>query len=219
MARRLRIIGIETPLDFYHAPFELLKKSFGINGERWYLRLRGYEVDKLQTTRRMIGHQNTITPNPATTKAEVLSVANELTYKAAVRMRASELAATSVAVWIRYNDRTYWGRVLRTRSPFFDSRTFYGHIQTILQKWTLAKPVRLVSVTAFDLVPFKAMTHSMFDPTEKSEQLSAALDNIEHRYGRFTIRPASQLITGELSDQVGFGNAAQSVKDLEYVGG
>lgn len=216
MARRLHDIGISTPLAFYRAPFELLKKTFGINGERWYLRLRGYEVDQIKTTRRMIGHQNTITPQPATSRDQVLSVASQLVYKAAVRLRASELAARNVAVYVRFTDRTYWGKSLRTHSPFFDSRTFFAHVASLLEGWQPPKPVRLVSVTSSDLVPFASLSGSLFDPPYRFERLSEALDIIEHKFGRHTIVPAASLLSHRVVDQVGFGNAPHTAATLNF---
>ncbi|HVE80775.1 MAG TPA: hypothetical protein VNA68_01385 [Candidatus Dormibacteraeota bacterium] len=215
MARRLGSMGIQTPLDFYQAPYSLLKSRLGVNGERWYLRLRGYEVDLAVTKRRMIGHQNTIIPRPASTTGEVLSVASRLTYKAAVRLRASGLAAQSVTVYVRFADRSYWGKTLKTRSPFFDSSTFFAHVQKILAGWSPPRPVRLVSVTATDLIPIQATTLRLFDPTDKAEKLSEALDEIDLRFGRNTIKPARQLLGGKIIDQVGFGNAPDTALALK----
>ena len=215
MARRLEAIGVTTPLAFYQAPYALLKRHFGVNGERWYLRLRGYEVDNRPTTRRMIGHQTTIVPDPATTRTEVLGVASQLCYKAAVRLRAASLAAQSIQVTLRFTDRSYWTRILRTHTPFWDSRTFFTHTSTILAAWTPQKPVRLVSVSGCDLVPHSALTMPLFDAPVRSEQLSRAIDEIESRFGRRSIAPASQLLGAQVTDRVGFGNAGQVAVELK----
>lgn len=215
MARRLQVLGIETSLDFYQASYSLLKHHFGVNGERWYLRLRGYEVDNRATTRRIIGHQTTIVPNPATTPAEVMSVASQLCYKAAARLRAASLAARSVHVALRLTDRTYWTRTLRTHTPFWDSRTFFLHTSSLLSSWEPHKPVRLVSVSAFDLLPWSALTTPLFDPPINSERLSRAMGEIDMRFGRNTIAPATQLLSQQVIDRVGFGNAGQTAVELK----
>jgi DNA polymerase IV len=215
MARRLEVIGIKTPLAFYQAPYALLKRHFGVNGERWYLRLRGYEVDNRPTTRRIIGHQTTVVPDPATTRSEVLGVASQLCYKAAVRLRAATLAAQSIQVTLRFTDRSYWTRTLRTHAPFWDSRTFFTHTATVLRAWTPQKPVRLVSVSGFDLLPQSALTVPLFDAPTRPEQLSRAIDEIEARFGRHAITPANQLLSTRVTDRVGFGNAGQVAVELK----
>lgn len=214
-ARRLEAIGISTPLDFYQAPYSLLKHHFGVNGERWYLRLRGYEVDNRPTTRRIIGHQTTLVPNPATTRTEVLRVAGQLCYKAAVRLRAASLAAQSVHVALRFTDCSYWTRTLRTHTPFWDSRTFFDHTTAVLAAWEPQKPVRLVSVSGFDLRPQNTMTASLFDAPARPERLSRAMDEIDARFGRHSITPANQLLGTRVTDRVGFGNAGQGAVELK----
>jgi DNA polymerase-4 len=218
MARQLEGIGITTPLAFYHAPYPLLKQHFGVNGERWYLRLRGYEVDNRPTTRRVVGHQTTIVPDPATTRTEVLGVASQLCYKAAVRLRVAALAAQSLQVRLRFTDRSYWTRTVRTHTPFWDSRTFFTHATTILEGWTPQKPVRLVSISGLDLMPHSALTTPLFDATTPSEQLSHAIDLIEARFGRRSIVPGNQLLGPRVTDRVGFGNAGQAAVEITQPG-
>lgn len=214
LSRRLRAMGIKTPLELYHAPYQKLKQAFGVNGERWYLRLRGYEVDQRPTTRRMIGHQTTL-PQPALTRQEVLSVASQLCYKAAYRLRAADLAAQSVYVGVRFTDRTYWGRMLRTHTPFWDSATFMQHVTKAFGSWQPPKPVRLVTVTSCDLTPKSSITRSLFDTPIKNQALSQALDEIYSRWGRQSITPGTHLLTKPVTDRIGFGNAHQMAAVLK----
>lgn len=214
LERRLNALGIESPLDFYHASYSTLKHAFGIPGERWYFRLRGYEVDERSTTRRMIGHQTTIVPEPAYGLSGVKSVTSQLCYRAAARLRAADLAAQSVQVALRFTDRTYWYGHIRTHVPFWDSATFFQHINTILKRWDTRKPVRLASVTAYDLIPQYSVTASMFGSVEPSVRVSRALDVLTEKFGRSAIVPAIQLLSEPAADRVGFGNAGHVVREL-----
>ena len=47
MALQLYSKSIFTPSDLYNSSWRCLSTHFGVNGQKWYLRLRGYEVDKL----------------------------------------------------------------------------------------------------------------------------------------------------------------------------
>lgn len=214
MARRFNQIGVATPLDLYRAPYQLLRRSFGLNGEAWYLRLRGHEIDQAPTTRRMIGHQTTITPHATSDPQVILGLASQLTYKAAVRLRAAGYAARGVVVYLRYNDRSGWQRLYHGRHPFCDSPTFLDHVQRLLTRHQLRRPVRLVSVSAIDLVPLSQTTRSLFDEAAGGERLSEALDQLNARYGPQTVQPAEQLLAGPARDAVGFGNAAQAAREL-----
>lgn len=214
LRRRMHQIGIASVLDLYHAPHERLKQAFGVNGEAWYLRLRGFEVDLKPTTRRMIGHQMTITPQPAVTRQEVLSVASQLTFRAATRLRKAELAAHGVVLYLRFHDRTWWQKVYHSKQAFYDSVTFYNHVQRLFKACRMPKPVRLVSVSAIDLIEQSKMTHPLFEPTDRGERLSHALDEINFRYGENSIVTAQQLFTDRPRDAIGYGNAVRNALEL-----
>src|ERR671914_972741 len=55
---RLNAAGIFTPMEFYQAPLELLKKQVfqSILGYYWYLRLRGHEIDAVDFSRKSFGN-------------------------------------------------------------------------------------------------------------------------------------------------------------------
>lgn len=215
MEKRLNDLRIFTPLDFYQASFHALQKAFGINGERWYLRLRGYEVDNRSTKRSIIGHQTTIAPQPAKSYDEVLGVASQLSYKAAYRLRAAELAARSAYIRLRFLDRTSDMRAVHTRSPFWDSRTCFEHIVKLLNNIPLHQPVRLVDVSFFNLAAQSSLTQSLFDDEIKPQGLSQALDEIDERWGRYTIAPGTHLLGSKVIDRVGFGNAHHAAATLK----
>lgn len=226
MAKRLKAIGINCPLDLYRASYPFLKQAFGVNGVNWYLRMRGFEVDLKPTTRRMIGHQSTIVPNPAKTRAQVLAVASQLTYRAAIRLRKSGLATRSIVVSVRYagvgrsgwgspnSGFGWWGKVYRGAEPFFDSATFFGHVRRLLNKLPMTAPVRFVSVSAVDLVPQGFMTHKLFGDADKEESLSQALDEINFRYGEATITTGTSALRERIHDAIGFGNARHNAVEL-----
>jgi len=226
MAKRLKAIGIKTPLELYQAPFALLKQAFGVNGVNWYLRMRGFEVDLKPTTRRMIGHQCTIVPKPAETKAQVLAVASQLTYRAAIRLRKSGLATRSIVVAVRFagmgrsgwgmpnSGFGWWGKVYRGAEPFFDSATFFGHVRRLCEELPMTAPVRFVSVSAVDLVPRQHLTQLLFENHDKEERLSEALDDINFRYGEATIKTGTSALKDRIHDAIGFGNAKYNAQEL-----
>lgn len=218
MARRLRAIGITTPLEFYRAPYELLRRSFGQPGERWYLRLRGYEVDNRPAgPRQMVGHQTTVAPKPAETRAEVLGVINQLAYKAAARLRTQGLMARSVSVSLRGADRSRWVRQHRHGAPFNDSASLYDRAAALILQWRPGSPIRRISLITISLVPEWSVTPSLLAAPTTNRRISAAIDQVEQRYGRGSLQPARQLIGHTVADRVGFGNAAINIAPLEEI--
>lgn len=213
MERRLNQLRINTPLQFYQAPHRLLERAFGIEGTRWYLRLRGYEVDGRQTKRGMIGHQSTITPEPATNYDQVALVANQLCHRAAYRLRLAGLAARSLSVGLRHSDRSRQYRWYRTHYPFWDSASCVEHATGLLRQMPLHQPVRLVSVTLSRLSTQQSLTLPLFSDQPQSQHISAAMDDINERWGRNTIKPASHLGSQQARDRIGFGNAHQMASE------
>ncbi|HSX48308.1 MAG TPA: DUF4113 domain-containing protein, partial [Candidatus Nanoarchaeia archaeon] len=188
----------------------------GIPGEMWYLRLRGYEVDLKPTNRSIIGHQTTIVPQPAKSRAEVLSVASQLTYRAAIRLRSAGMAARGIAVSVRFVDRSWWGKVYHGREAFFDSATFFSEVNRLLSYCRMPKPVRFVSVSAIDLIDTRFISQKLFDDHDREERLSQALDEINFRYGEATITTGRQGLTKKIHDAIGYGNAVQNTRELPH---
>lgn len=213
MEQRLGRLGITTPLEFYQAPHPLLERAFGIEGTRWYLRLRGYEVDGRQTKRGMIGHQTTITPRPATDYAQIATVVSQLCHRASYRLRLAGLATHSLSVGLRYVDRSKQYRTYRTHYPFWDSTSCVEHALELLRGMQLYQPVRLVDVTLSRLSPQANLTMSLFPENQPPKQISTAMDQINERWGRNTIQPASHLGSEQARDRIGFGNAHQMASE------
>lgn len=213
MAKRLGDLGIYRAIDFYHAPHALLTKAFGMPGQAWYLRLRGYEVDQKPTERSMIGHQTTIGGPASRSKEQILSIASQLSYKVATRLRAGGYSASSVAVSLRYSDHTYWSKTRRKTTLFTDSIGLFEKVTQLLADAPLEKAVRLISVVTFDLIPTAAQPLSLFE-TPRNNNLSLALDEIEQRYGRHSIVPARHLMAGRVTERIGFGNAPKVAQEL-----
>ena len=213
LEKRLREASINSPLELYQASFSLLKSLFGQTGVSWHLRLRGYEVDLIPTHRRMIGHQTTIHPQPATTRAELLSVISQLALRIATRLESSGLAGQVILLQFRFADRTYWRRIHRGHIPFFDYPTLWHHLRQLIPS-ELPQPVRFATISVLNLSPITTLTRQLWDETSLAESLMRAITTLNRRYGNHTIQPARHLRGTVISNQVGFGNAPQAATEL-----
>jgi DNA polymerase-4 len=195
--RRIRMAGItDLPGLFALDPRQMLKVWGSVWGEKvWYL-LRGMELPEEVTARRSIGHSHVLAPelrDPIKAK----DVARRLTLKAAGRLRRMEYYAGAMSFSARLeNDLRVHaeGRFYRAQ----DNKTFLDLLNNLWSqalKQSSGVRIRKVSITLSELVAATNLQADLFasaadvDPTArgKSEKLSRAMDEINHRFGRDSV--------------------------------
>lgn len=105
---RLMAAGIYTPLQFYEADVELLKKIVfkSVLGYHWWARLRGHEVDNRTFARKSIGHQYAL-PHKTQDKVELARILMKLCEKVGRRLRKGNYCARGIHLYMgfeRYRD-------------------------------------------------------------------------------------------------------------------
>ena len=100
MEARLNAVGIFTPLQFLDADEMTLVKLVckSIDGHKWYLRLRGIEVDDLTSDIKTIGRQYVMDGRLTRdeTEARILHLAEDVGY----RLRSKSLYARGIYLWV-----------------------------------------------------------------------------------------------------------------------
>lgn len=214
--KRFKAIGIETPLDLYHAPLKYLQQHLGENnGLSWYLRMRGVEVDQKPTHRTSVGHQMTLTPNPATSLDELWPTISQLVAKVSHRLRINGLSSHRLVCFVRYSNRTHWGIVMNQTQYINDLPTMLQSVKQGFTHLPFTFPVRLVGVSAINLRPTADTSYSLFPEERKSEQVTHAIDLITEKFGVGSITTGSNLIIPPVADHIGFGNAPD-VAQMKY---
>ncbi len=203
MTKRFLGMGITSPLALYRTDHAFLKQQLGINGEAWYLRLRGYETDLKPTHKQSVGHQTTIVPDATSDREELLAAISQLTTKVARRLLHYGLSARHLNLSLRLADRSWWGDSYIQNEPFYNANTLLRQAEKLLPN-PLPGPVRLVSIVATHLIERSFVNLNLFEPTNKLEDLSEAIDQIERRYGRI-IFTGRQLEATQVPDRIGFG--------------
>jgi DNA polymerase-4 len=209
---RLNSFGIHTVLDFYQAGVRTNVGAFrSIVGYYWYLRLRGWEVDDVEFSRKSFG--NSVALGKGLTTSEELSpILQKLIEKTSFRMRKAGYMARGVHVSILYSDYSFWHQGMTLSQPLFDSRDIYKQMYKIFLRSPYSKSVRELAVSCFNLVAVGSVQLELFEDADKKLSLVRALDKINERWGDFTITPALMLEAGEtVKDRVAFGG----VRELE----
>lgn len=102
-AARLKACGINTPLEFFNADQNILKKMVfkSVVGYYWWARLRGHEVDNRTFSTKSIGHQYALSKKTAD-KKELERLLMKLCEKVGRRLRRKNFSARGVHLYLGF---------------------------------------------------------------------------------------------------------------------
>ncbi|MCC7543172.1 hypothetical protein IT415_00465 [bacterium] len=206
MSRRLYSMGIQSVLDLYHAPEPLLRKELGISGTKWYLRLRGFEVDQRpETLKKSIGHQTTLMPRPAETLADLEGMLVKMLLKVGYRLRATHRLARGMMISVRFIDGGGWSKAIRHMTPVASHAGLVAEMEQLTKPLgSRYRPVKKATIVTFDFV---AEGQQSYLPLESDRQLalSRALDELRGRFGARAVMTGSGVSRDIFPDRIGFG--------------
>lgn len=209
---RLNGQGIFTVMELYNASSQRLHAAFqSIEGEYWYLRLHGYEIDDVIFDRRSYGNSFAI-PEAWSTPEELAPVLQKLIEKSARRMRHGGFMCRGVQVMVGYRDGGFWQQRMTSPLPLLDSRDLYKMAFRILCGSPYHKPVKALGESLFHLVERQFAQATFLEDLDKKNRLVGVLDSINDNWGEFTIMSALMLGTEMYApDRISFG----AIKELE----
>jgi len=208
---RLNAAGIFTPMEFYQASLETLKKQVfqSIVGYYWYLRLRGYEIDQVDFGRKSFGNMYALGKQTIDPK-ELAKLLLKLCEKTGRRLRKAGYKAQGVYVACVYTDFSFWHISRKVHVPLYTTQEIYRKALWLLNMSGYTKRVRNLAVSVSDLIPHHSEQLEMF--ATKSRAVAEAMDRINDKYGEFVITPALMMGMREtIIDRIAFGG----VKELE----
>lgn len=197
----------------YTADLHKLKRAFdGIVGYYWYLRLRGYEIDRVIHKRSMFGSIYSL-PTPVTTFSQTIGMLTKLVEKAALRMQKDNFSARSMSLWLNLKNKTTFHQIQTLKEPLFSSLEIIKQASLLLQKYNFAFPINKISFSLFNLEETKNVQYELFADTDKALKLAKAVVDIKIRWGTYGLTLANMLDTqSRYKDIIGFGN----IKDIDY---
>jgi DNA polymerase-4 len=214
---RLNFYGIFTPLQFFNAPLQKLKKQVfqSICGYYWYLRLRGWEIDAVDFKRKSYGQSYALgkkTDDPA----YLSSLLMKLTEKMGRRLRKAGRTAAGIHVACSYIDGSGWhkGRTF-DEEEMFTTDELFKKVLLVFNSRPERKVVTKLDICCFNLQDAASVQESLFETSyARKRNVSKAMDKINNKWGEWTIYPA--LMQGrekEVLDRIAFGG----VRELEEV--
>ncbi len=204
-AGRLYAVGIFTPLDFYYASSHRLISAFSsISGYYWYQRLHGFEIDDFYSEQKSFG-QSYALPQFTSDNEELKKLLSKLVHKMGARLREERFMAHGIHLGCQFADHTYWHQGKTLSQELFSDLDLFQEANRIL----LSRPpklVKILSVSCFNLQKMANHQLSLLSDLEKKYTTTRAIDEINKRWGDFTITSALLMGTeGKIVDRISFG--------------
>jgi DNA polymerase IV len=193
MERRLQRAGIDTVERLCAASRERLRAAWGgIEGERYWLQLRGFDLPERTARRGSIGHSHVLGPELRSFEG-MRSVLFKLLAKAAMRLRREGFLAAGMAIRVRLvGMEQRFERDLRF-APVDDTSTLLrllgGQLDALERaivrgRWDPRRhPPLSVAVTLLELEPGGSVGEELLPALPRSRRLSQALDGINRKFG------------------------------------
>lgn len=197
MERRLHQHGITSMRQLWRHDAKQLRTVWGnLWGERMWYYLRGFDLPDQETSRSTIGHSHVLSPELRPPE-KARYVARRLISKAASRLRREGYFATRVMLAVRVENGPRYAleaRCFRAQ----DSLTFLHLLDQLweaTQRESRGARLKKIAVTLYGLVAQETVAPELFDllpdidlrARAKAEQMSRALDMINHKFGRDTV--------------------------------
>ncbi|TWI06171.1 DNA polymerase-4 [Luteimonas cucumeris] len=193
MEHRLRAAGIDTVEQLCGATREHLRAAWGgIEGERYWLQLRGFDVPERATRRGSVGHSHVLGPELRTFEG-ARAVLFKLLAKAAMRLRNDRFLAGGLSIRIRFVGLEKRFERDLAFAPIDDTPALLRLLAEQLsqlegaitrRRWNPRRnPPLSVAVTLVGLEPIGNVTDELMADRRRDRSMSRVVDSINRKYG------------------------------------
>ena len=193
MERRLHRAGIRSTEQLCAATRDHLRAAWGsVEGDRYWLQLRGFHLPRRETQRGSVGHSHVLGPELRHYDG-ARSVLFKLLAKAAMRLRKEQFLAGGLAIRIRFVGMDKRFERDLSFAPIDDTPTFLKLLGRELEaleralangRWNPKRhPPLSVAVTLTQLEARGSVSGELIPERQRSRGMSAVLDQVNQRYG------------------------------------
>jgi DNA polymerase IV len=186
LQKQLGAFGIKTCGELARFPVEVLKRKFGVVGERLHYMALGVDdapvvPEEEAEEVKSVGHSTTL-ERDITGREEILMHLLQLSEMVGRRARKYSVAGKTVTLTVRYADFTTFSRQLSRGSHTNNSDEIYKASVQLLDSIDLAQPVRLLGVKITNL---QSQTEQLplLPQDRKKALLASAMDDVNNRFG------------------------------------
>ncbi|MCX5882609.1 MAG: DNA polymerase IV [Deltaproteobacteria bacterium] len=204
--RRLNLLGIKTCRDLGRFPVDVLKRKFGVIGQRLHEMGLGMDDSPVvlageQDRVKSVGHSMTLQQD-ISRRQDILKYLLQLSEMVGRRARRYGVSGKTISLYVRYADfYSSFGKQQTLASPISQSDDIYKAAIDILNTVELQQPVRLLGVRLSNL-QHQAAQLPLFPQERRKALMVRAMDAVNNRYGDFTVTFASLVNTEEKSSHV-----------------
>ncbi|WP_050615679.1 DNA polymerase IV [Bacillus testis] len=189
-AMKLETIGIRTIGELANANEIQLKKLLGINGLKLKEKANGIHLSPVDPESifdfKSVGNSTTL-PRDMTNQRELLKILDQLSSKVSARLKNKQLLGTKIGITIRYQDRRTITRSQAVQNPFVEHSEIFEKAQLLFKKHWNGDAVRLLGVTAYDVVEKQAAIKQLdlfsFEQDAKKEPLLKTVEELKKKFG------------------------------------
>lgn len=191
LAAKLAVMNIHTCSELGASPRGLLRRRFGIIGERLINMGQGLDTSAVIPTGdesgevKSVGHSTTL-PRDITERELIDRYILKLSEMVAARARRYCLKGGKVTLTLRYSDFTTFSRQRTLSGPTDDARVISAVARSILDSVKPAMALRLIGVTIGKLVKGNSQVE-LFSRDRRRGELLSVMDSVNDRFGGFTL--------------------------------
>lgn len=200
---KLKSAGIFTLGELAAAGEERLVRMFGRNGRTMYLRSCGGDDTSVETDEEVKSVSNeTSFASDLVERDDIEAAIFAMAAKVGRRLRRKGLKGRTLALKVRFDDRTVHSAQKKLEAPSDDDLSFgYFAVELLDEIWCPGIPVRLVGVSMTGFNAEEAMQNRLFEVAErgkgpekpslsdkKRQSLLNATDALKDRFGETAVR-------------------------------
>lgn len=205
--KRLNSVGIFTPLEFLAADTDVLQKIVfkSVVGEWWYKRLRGWEVDDVETDVKRVGRQYVLEGFDLS-HDQIVQRLHHLCESVGSRLRSQKLSARGAYVYAKTLDGGKWHASHLSPLPFSSDKTIYLVAKRLFNE--APSDMKEIGIHCYSLEAGGDAQVSLFaHEILKDKAVSGVIDDINNRFGDRMLHSANTLGTGiYVSQKIPFGS-------------
>ncbi len=204
MKKNLHRMGIRTIGHLAALPRDIMKQSWGINGEVLWLNAHGTDYSLLSSRstgerdNKGVGHSMTL-PRDYREPAEIETVMLELTEEVCRRVRSKGQVGKVVHLYCQGADFVLPGGFSRQRKlpePTAGTMDIYPVVQNLFYTHWNRRAVRALGISVSGLTDGHHVQLSLLEDKERKIALNRAMDTVWGRFGRTSLFRLTSLTSG-----------------------
>lgn len=187
--------GVHTCGDMEKIPMSLIAKRFGNLGRRIWLMCQGQDPDPVHTVvanPKSMGHGKVMPPN-TTSESVVHLFLLHMCEKLGARLRQHQFRAQHFYAGVLNYDLGWLGGKGKCVQATYDTKEIYQLALSLISLNWQNQPVCKIQVTALDPCNTGWQMDLFISSHSKHDQLYQVMDEINERFGEFTLSPAPMI--------------------------